>query len=240
MYILTKTKNLLLDILFPPICINCKKFLEQSEKENSICNLCFSKINIHTTLFCGKCRARLPENKKICHKDAVYLLGAATDYNEEIKNLIHVFKYQSWTRIKKPLEQIINCYLKNLWLEKPNLTNFIIIPIPLHKTRKQERGFNQAELLGEIIAEKLQLPLKINVLIKTKETKSQAELKDWEKRKENLRESFMVQQPEQIKDKNIILIDDVYTSGATINEAAKTLRDSGARKILALVIAKTK
>ena len=114
------------------------------------------------------------------------------------------------------------------------------MPIPLHKNRERERGFNQSEAIAKIIASELNLQLKKDLLVRAKETKIQAELKDWNQRKNNLAGAFQIPQPEGIKGKNIILVDDVYTSGATINEAVKTLKENGAKKIIALVIAKAR
>ena len=237
MLFLLKIKWLILDILFPPICLNCKKTLEGSEKDTGICALCLSKIIIHTTLFCPTCRARLPENKKVCHLDSSYLLAATTNYQDEVKNLIHQLKYQSWTRLEKPIRCLVETYLKNL---ASQFKNYLVVPIPLHKTRQRERGFNQAELIGKIISENLNLPLEKNILTRTKETKSQTDFKDWEQRKNNLVGAFRVIRPEAVAGKNIILVDDVYTSGATINEAIKILRLSDAKKIIAFVLAKTR
>jgi ComF family protein len=271
-----KLKDILLDILFPPICLNCEKTLLKEERDNAFCALCFSKIIVHTSLFCPICRARLPENKKICHKSAKFLLAAATNFDEPIKNLIHQFKYGYWTRLIKPIGNILAAYLENLtrfhlvrftrWnlvkvnigtseiqnindnsgtsdvqtLKKKIFQNYIVIPIPLHKNRQRERGFNQAELLGKIISEKLNLVMRRDLLVRVKETKNQAELKNWKDRKKNLEKSFAVTAPEIIRKKNIILVDDVCTSGATIEEAAKTLKESGTRKIIALVVAKAR
>lgn len=247
---LNKLKELVFDILFPPLCLICKTHLPQLEKERGICGNCFSKITIHSTLFCGVCRARLPENKKICHKKSFYLLGAATNYDEITKNIIHQFKYQYWTRLKNILEDILKIYLENLqpgpnpFSSKGGSTfggkKYIIIPIPLYKDREKERGFNQAEILGKIISQILSLPMENKILARIKETQSQAKLKNWELRKENLKGSFEIKNPEKIRNANIILVDDVYTSGATINEAAKILKENKVKKIIAIVITKTR
>lgn len=262
MLYLTKIKEVVLDILFPPVCPNCKNSLREQEKDGSFCGHCLSKIFIHNTLFCPICRARLPNNKKICHKKSSYLLGAATNYDEPVKALIRQFKYGYWTRLAKPLGNILATYLENLALnirtsevqniddnfgtsdvqilKKKLFKNYIVIPIPLHKNRLREREFNQAEILAKIIAGKLNLVMRAGALIRVKETKSQADLKDWEDRKSNLAGSFAAGAPKIVSKKNIILVDDVFTSGATINEAVKTLRLAGARKIIALVVAKTR
>lgn len=237
---LHEVKMLIFNILFPSLCISCRNTLKSEEKEGAICAACSSKIAVHNTLFCGKCRARLPENRKICHKGHLYLLGAATDYDETVKNLIHQFKYQKWTRLSLVFKNILEKYFENINSTGNAFENFAIIPMPLHKNREKERGFNQAEILAELISNFLSLPIISGAFLRVKETLPQAKIKDWQKRKDNLENSFSVAEPEKIIGKNIILIDDIFTSGATMNEAAKTLENSGAKKIIAFVLAKTR
>jgi len=131
-------------------------------------------------------------------------------------------------------------YLRNLVSAGFSLDAHTLIPLPLHPSREKERGFNQSELLAEIISKTFNLPLEKNILIRAKNTRAQAELTDWEERQANLQNAFTVANPENLKGKNIILVDDVYTSGATMSAAAETLRASGAKKIIGLVLAKTR
>ncbi|TSC96593.1 MAG: putative amidophosphoribosyltransferase [Parcubacteria group bacterium Athens0714_26] len=236
MELIAKIKDLFLDILFPPQCLNCQVTLKDHEKENAICGKCLNGIILNTTFFCPVCKARLPDNRKICHKDSNYLLAAATGYNNEtIKNLIWVFKYKKWRRLKKPLGDLLINYLENIDYD---FKDYMVIPIPLHKKRERERGFNQSKLLAEIAAEKLKINLVTNCLKRTKNTKIQAELKELNQRKQNIENCFAVENPDAIKNKNIILVDDVHTSGTTMGEATNVLRVAGAKKIIALVIAK--
>lgn len=236
LFFLIKTKEIIFDILFPPICLNCQKSLENRNK--LICEQCLSLIKINNTLFCPICRARLAENKKICHRDAPYLLAAAGNYDDPIlQNLIHYFKYKSFQNITPILGEILIKYLNSL-NPKFYILHSVIIPIPLHPGRERERGFNQAKLLAEIIASHFNLPL-IVALKRIKNNEPQAKIKGLGKRAENISGCFKIENPEMVKNKNIILIDDVFTSGATINEAIKNLKENGAKKIIALVLAKT-
>ncbi len=247
-----KTKNIILDILFPPICLNCQKYLKNKNK--FICDNCFNAIKFNNTLFCPVCRARLADGKKICHYDTLYLLAAAGNYDDVIlRNLIHYFKYKSFKNLAPVLGEIILKYFKTcrLWPASAakrgerasplagnlKLETYLIVPIPLHSRRERERGFNQAKLIAKIIACHLNL-LFVNGLERIKNNKPQANLKDNEARIKNMTNCFKIKNPELIKGKNIILVDDVFTSGATINEAVKILKENGAKKIIALVIAK--
>jgi len=131
-------------------------------------------------------------------------------------------------------------YLRNLASADFPLDSYTLVPLPLHPSREKERGFNQSELLAEIISKTFNLPLEKNILIRAKNTRAQAELTDWEERQANLQNAFTVADPENLKGKNIILVDDVYTSGATMSAAAETLHKAGAKKIIGLVLAKTR
>ena len=216
MFFLKKLKNRLLDILFPALEL-------------------LTDIKINRTLFCSTCRARLADNKKICHKSAQYLLGAATDYNDHVKKLIWRLKYRDRAGFAEPLAQLLARYLEILNLE---IEAYIVIPAPLSQKRFRERGYNQAELIAKIVAEKFNLPMETGALIRQKHTPPQAEVRGWDERKKNIAGCFGVTDPNLIKGKNIILVDDVFTSGATMSEAVHQLKDFGAKKILGLVIAK--
>ncbi|MBI5306657.1 ComF family protein [Candidatus Wolfebacteria bacterium] len=268
MFVLIKIKNIVLDILFPPICLNCQKYLNRAYRQanqprNFICNDCYSSIRLNSSLFCPVCRLRLADNKKICgHAD--YLLGAAGDYDDPIlRNLIHYFKYESFENLTPILGEIIIKYIENCKLK---IENYIVVPVPLHRVKERQRGFNQAKLLAEYIVPKIfgcqtsdEHPtfqyfgrptseyLKIvNALKRIKNTKPQAclrrqaQCKNNESRTENIKNCFKIKDStiESIKNKNILLIDDVFTSGATVNEAVKILKQNNARKIIALVMAK--
>lgn len=212
-----KVKGWVLDILFP---------IPETLPE----------IKLNQTLFCPVCRARLPNNSKICHKNSQYKLGAATDYNNElVRRLIWRLKYRNKTRNVSLLGQILIKYLQNCEIKTENYT---VVPIPLSVKRFRKRGYNQAALIAKHVAENLRLPLLESALGRVKDAPPQAEIGDWQTRKENIKGCFGIINPELIKGKNIILIDDVFTSGATMSEAAHQLKDFGAKQIIGLVIAK--
>ncbi|MEK7636062.1 MAG: ComF family protein [Patescibacteria group bacterium] len=239
-YYLIKIKNLILDILFPPICVNCRQTLN---KEKYLCKNCYKTIKLNTALFCPFCRARLAENKKICRhskKDFPfpYFLAAAGNYDDPIlRNLIHCLKYQKFEKLAPILGEILLNYLKILNFKFFNLKSAVIIPVPLHFWREKQRGFNQSKLIAEYVAKKLNIQL-VDALKRVKNNKPQTKSKNREERNKNVEEIFKVINPDLIRGKNIILVDDVYTSGATINETVKILKQNECKKIIALVIAK--
>ena len=113
----------------------------------------------------------------------------------------------------------------------------IIIPVPIHKKRKHQRGYNQTELIAREIANNTNLQLENKVLFKQKNVISQSELSKID-RKENIKNAFMIQNIEKIKNKKVIIFDDIYTTGSTVNECSKILKLVGVKNIGILTIAK--
>ena len=221
MITLLKSWEFILDIFFPPICLSCKKYLEEKEKPDLICGNCFQSIKIYKNLF---------------RPSSQLILAAATSYgNSATKELIHCLKYKGFLKAQKPLGEILIKYLENLNLD---LKNYLIIPVPLYYSRLRKRGFNQAEILAEIVSKHFGWQLETRVFKRIRETKPQIEMKDYKDREANIKNCFDVTNKNAIKNKNIILVDDVYTSGATMKEAIKILKRGGAANIIALTVAK--
>lgn len=230
-------KNTLLDILFPPLCISCNAYLGKESKRGLVCQSCLGAVPIYDSLFCPICLRRVPE-KNHCHPQAGYLLAPVTHYdNPSVKKLIFKLKYGSWLQTVEPLQELLVNYLKKLPV---NGKGFVVIPIPLHPDRELHRGFNQSNILASKVSRHLDIELIKNNLIRVKNTKSQTEFKDYKAREQNLACAFHLNRPERLRNKSIILVDDVFTSGATINEAVRTLKAAGVRKIVALILARAR
>jgi ComF family protein len=155
-------------------------------------------------------------------------------YEGVIKELIHEFKYKGKNHLAKPLSKIITDFIKEYDFPIEYLD--LIIPMPLYKTRLREREFNQAEILGRHIASEFNKDLAPDLLIRRRPTKTQAEL-PVDKRFLNVKESFSVVKGDVIKGKNMLIVDDVLTTGATSSEAARTLKDAGAKIVFVLTLA---
>lgn len=232
-----KVKNIFLNILFPLVCLSCKNDLQEDEIENRVCNKCLKSIIINSSFCCPRCNARFAENKKTCHLGSKYLLASATSYNDKvIKNIVHFLKYKKWKSLENIIKPIIEKYIESI---DYNFNDFIVVPIPLHSDRQKERGFNQAEIIGKIISTKLNLALENQIIKRNRYTEPQAKSKTSEERKNNIKNCFSIVNLEKIKNKNIILVDDIHTTGSTINEASETLKCAGVKKIIAFVLAKT-
>lgn len=226
--------NFISKILFPPQCLVCTK----STASDLLCEECFRAIPVLETMRCGTCGARLPNGKKICHADTPYRLAAATNYDiPGVRTLIHKLKFRRIRKAAEPLGDLIVRHLSYLNLD---FGNFTIVPLPLSRRREYERGFNQAEEIARHIAHKIGGEIAVNsdILKRTRNTKPQTETGTKKERLENVRLCFAVDNPILIRRKNILLLDDVTTSGATLREAAQTLKIAGAKTIIGLVAAK--
>lgn len=228
-------KRLTLDILFPPVCLACEDFLmNEAGTTRGLCRICMAGIKSRDTLLCACCGARLPENVKTCHPKAAFILGAAADYeNPVVRALIFRLKYERLRAASAPLQDLLGRYLSDLDFD---WTNFMVIPVPLHPRRKRERGFNQAELLSQHVAELLRLPHETHALKRVRYEEPQAKIRTRAERELNMTGAF--EADISIAKKNILLVDDVMTTGATLRAATEALKNAGARKIIALVVAK--
>ncbi|MBI2451190.1 MAG: ComF family protein [Parcubacteria group bacterium] len=229
------TYQFILDLLFPAACIFCGR------EGNYFCLNCAAKIPTNAPN-CFVCQKRSPEGK-ICRncsrKTKIRRFFAGYHYeNEFIKKAIRKFKYNFIKDLSEPLGNLLVNFLKNYFPKNLEPEKFLIIPVPLSKQRYSWRGFNQSELLAKIIAHNFRLPLETEVLIRFKNTIPQAEIKNIEERKENIKNAFVVKKPEIIKNKIVILVDDISTIGATLEECAIILKAAGAKQIWAIVVAR--
>lgn len=223
-------KEKILDILFPPLCVHCKASLASQKKY--LCEQCWSTINLNSSLFCPRCMNRLPTPSAKCH-ESPYLLAPATFFTDPLPALIHTFKYKKIERIQVTLSAILIAYLTRSEID---LTDITLVPIPLHPERERKRGFNQATLLAHTVANYFALSLE-EYLVRVKKTEAQATLSA-HKRPKNIAGAFALKPNSTIKNKRILLVDDVTTSGATLYEAAHVLKQNGARSVIGLTVAK--
>ncbi|MDD5145524.1 MAG: phosphoribosyltransferase family protein [Candidatus Pacebacteria bacterium] len=200
-----------------------------------------STLDILNSSFClCKNPQRLPQAGKCYRCQAKKLNGlyfAISYKNNLVKNLIHQFKYDPYVKeLSVSLSSLIITHL--LTIQKSfDRDNSVLIPVPVTKKRKKLRGFNPSEEIAKELAKNLNLPLLADCLIKIKETRPQMELSA-EERMENIKGVFAVENAEKIKDKKILLVDDVYTTGSTMEECAGALKGSGAFEVWGVVVAR--
>lgn len=242
MNMLRRLMDGLADCLFPRICLACKDKLGESSVHNLICSQCWSKVKINLPPFCHSCGRHLEKGnltKNICprclrtklHFDRAF---CPCVYTGVIKELIHLFKYNGKDHLGPALSGLMIDFIKEYNLPMDYLD--LIIPIPLHKERFREREFNQAQILSNNISKEFNKEMANDCLMRMRHTKTQTEL-DLGQRMANVKGAFSLTKKTAIKGKNILLIDDVLTSGATSSEAAYALKDAGAAIVFVLTLA---
>lgn len=230
------------DIIYPKICLGCKNKLPLSSIDNVLCLDCWGSIEKNKPPFCHCCGRHLKKtnfSKGLCPdciKNKCYFDRAFSPcvYRGLIKDLIHEFKYRQKAFLGRTLSRLLIEFIKEYNLPIDYID--YIIPIPLHKSRLREREFNQAEILSNAVAQEFNKEILNDVLIRSRLTKTQTELESVQ-RFENLRGSFSIVNNCALKRKNVLLIDDVITTGATCSEAALALKNSQVNIVFALSLA---
>jgi len=214
-----KWRSALADLVFPRTCFFCK-----SPK----------------TLLCPDCESLCevaPAHSRHSGKYIADCYAAASYDNRFIERLIASFKYEPFSKeLAKPLARLIGQHFE-LLDSAPDFKEFIIAAVPLSKKRLRWRGYNQAQELAKILAEILDIPLDPSCLARLKETACQVGL-GAKNRQANVAGAFGCPIPSQVLGKKILLVDDVITTGATVEECAKTLIKNGAKEVIALAIAR--
>lgn len=208
------------------------------------CTTCWDTITPLRLARCSQCDRPLPSPVTLtyspahrCHhcrvRPPAYVKAwTLYPYLPPLQDAICLFKYRGKVSLAKPLGRLM---IESL---PASLHADLVIPVPLHPTRLREREFNQSLLLADQVAAHLHLPLSFTNLVRTVPSEPQSTLSRKERIK-NLRQAFAVRQPQSIAQKRILLIDDVFTTGTTVNECAKVLRNAGAESVFVLTLART-
>ena len=240
-------KEGLLNFVFPLDCKICEKPIRES-RGYSICEDWFKTIELIEHPYCIKCGKPLLTNDFFEQNREILCLDCKRKkysfefsrsigiYHKTLKKCIHLFKYYGEKKLAKPLGKLMVDYLlkNNEFENKFDL----IIPVPLHKNDLKKRGFNQSVLISKVIGDYFSVPVGESVLTKKTETSFQVNLSKKEREK-NILKAFSVEKSEEIKGKNILILDDVFTTGATVEECAKELIKSQANNIFVLTLART-
>ena len=215
----------LLEFIFPKRCIICGKILELNtiEKQEFACNNCKKKLEYIS---------REMSVRKVVNKYYDYFYFSYK-YEGTIRDLLLNYKFSNKRFLYDFLSYKISNELKLFTLEKIDL----IIYVPISYKRFLERGFNQSFLIAKRVSKSLNVPLFRFILIKTKHNQTQSLLSKKE-RIINTQNVYKVLFKDFIKSKNILLVDDIYTTGATCNECAKVLKKAGANRIIVATVAK--
>ncbi len=224
-------KRGLLDLLFPPRCASCR------EMGSLLCAKCRDEFELIEPPLCPHCGRPRPNGRlcPLCQRDPLRISGvrAVAYFDGTLREAIHGFKYSNLQDLAIPLGQLMSDY----W-EKSPLPAEVIVPVPLHPDRLRERGYNQATLLAKELGKSIGLPVSESGLVRVRATRPQVELGAQE-RKENVHDAFRCSNAE-LKGKRVLLIDDVCTTGATLEACSIALRQVGARSVWAFTLARAR
>lgn len=237
-----------LDAIYPPRCRFCKAYLEEGDAA-CFCAACRRRIRLIGSPLCttcgrpfagagredhrcGECLVRRPFFAR-ARAWACYSRDA--EEPDPLREVIQRFKYGRRVSLGKPLGRLMAAGCRGLF---PEGSLDGLIPVPLHPKRLRWRGFNQALVLAREVSRRWELPLHPFALARLKETLPQTELGE-EERKRNVRGAFAVASREAVAGKRLLVVDDVYTSGATVNECARALLRGGAKEVSVLTLART-
>ncbi len=229
------------DLLFPPLCHSCRELIPDNRKVR-LCDSCLESTVSLISPLCICCGRQFPD-----FSGADHLCGAcitepppftiargALQFAGTTRELIHKFKYSGKVMLRNPLALLTASCLDAVAID---FSADLIVPVPLHKKRLRQRGFNQAVLLGEILSKSWGVALQRNNLQRSRWTEPQVNLSA-SARAENVKGAFTLTAPEEIAGKRILLVDDVYTTGSTVKECAKVLKKGGASAVAIITVAR--
>jgi competence protein ComFC len=205
------TSSFIVDLIFPPRCAGCGRVGEVW------CERCVSVVNT------------VPPLLNLPHPPTLHSAAATGKHIGKLQDAIHALKYENARSIARPLAERMAHVLEHLqWAFD------VIVPVPVGDARLRERGYNQAGLIAEALAQEVGVAVQPSLLKRTRETRSQVGLTA-EERRQNVSDAFAAH-PTLLVQKSILLIDDVYTTGATLGACAEALRAVGAREVFALTV----
>ena len=234
----------LIDIIYPPRCHICMDFLDDHPVERGdICDTCFAGFKSLSHPYCSICgepfKSKVEEDhlcERCLRKRPFYdELRAPYLYEETLRDAIQLIKYSGRSNILKPLGLLLGAFAKN---RIDDTKNMIMMPVPLHRKKLRQRGFNQSAMIVKSASPILETETDFFTLIRTRYTNSQTGLNPEERRK-NVRGAFEVSPRTDLEGKSVILVDDVATTGSTLNECARVLKKAGCERVLGLVLART-
>lgn len=227
----------LLDIIFPKYCVNCRKLGDY------LCANCFTFLSFDVEKICAVCNRSSFDGATHPRCRGKYIIDgvfSSISYKGVAKKLIVKFKYDPHlSDLKTVLSDLFyEGIIQKEEFNKVLDSNSILVPIPLYPSRERKRGYNHAHILAKELSKKLELPV-VNALKRIRNTKPQADLKR-EERLGNLKDAFEldIKYMNEIKNRQIFLVDDVFTTGSTLFEAGRVLKKSGAKSVWGLTLAR--
>jgi len=232
-----------LDLIYPRQCPGCKEKPDREKRHwcwdcfqqiemfplHGGCDLCGQRVegNVTHSFVCGPCQSDRPYFDRA---------RAAADFSGSLREQILAFKYNGALWMQQDLCDILEGAVNAFF--QPTVVD-VVLPVPLHYLRQRERAYNQSALLAEEIARRIDRRCDTQSLVRVRETSTQTKL-DKAHRRANVASAFQVKRPEWVAQRCVLLIDDVMTTGATLDECARVLKKAGARTVWAATIARRK
>ena len=221
------------DAFLPPRCPGCG----DPGDDARFCELCVGKIRLRTSPMCLKCGARIPPAtmRRECHLSSFALFVAGEYASPPLQRAIWHLKFRNARRAAEALGNMLADFLE------PYLENgkCCFVPVPLGIARERARGYNQAALIARVLGKKLNMPVLENILLRERETLPQHESRSASERRANVANGFILRKEAIIPHSQLILVDDVVTTGATLEAAGRALRSAGARGVWCAAVART-
>ncbi len=231
----------LLYVLLPNTCAACHRDLPWQSKE-PLCAACTQAVQPVGTMYCLRCGKPLPDGGAHCYQCRgskarhfkCKIIRSAVIFGPQVRGVIHAFKYTDQPYLAAYLAEWMN----NQWKEYVDLAETeLMLPVPLHRSKYRQRGYNQSELLARKLANLRGLPLDTTSLVRTRNTPSQTQF-GRTGRLANMSGAFTCVNPAAVKGKIVLLVDDVATTGATLEGCAEALKAAGAKKVMAYTLAR--
>jgi ComF family protein len=227
-----------LDVLFPRTCAACRGDLPRGDGRR-VCRPCWDAVPVWTGLACDVCGLPLPDGGEHCHacrrrRRAFDSCRSAGLFDGSLRACLLGLKYHGRDDLAAPLAGL----LLRTYRDSPSLGPVdAALPVPMGFWRRHARGYNQAEELAAPFCRAAGLPLLRGALVRRRTTRSQTAL-DREQRWENVRGAFRVARPQDVRGRRLLLIDDVCTTGATLEACAEALKEAGAKRVYGLTVAR--
>jgi len=251
--LLREAAGSLLSIVFPSACSLCQEELSEFSS-TGVCRACWDSLEPWQGPVCSGCGLPLPSDQLLesaewqcadCRTQETAFDRARNFglYRENLRAILLQLKFHHRERLGTRLGELLVPVCRSM-VDPSDTSEVLVVPVPLHSTRQRERGYNQAELLARGLVgayarsrQPCALRIEHRALRKTRPTPPQTGL-SWAERRDNVRGAFTVVSPERVRDRVVILVDDVMTTGATLSACASALKQAGVRQVLGLTLAR--
>jgi len=214
-------QDLFRDLVFPPFCLHCNSLITSPSSVQNFCSFCIQSLRPPPPAYVDR---HILQRLSPSYLDVLFV---GFQFNEVIQTMIHQLKYQ-----QKPTLgiQLTKLALQETKFDIPGESPLVVLPIPLHPSRLKDRGYNQSQRIAMGISEALQLDIHNHIIRRTRNTQTQTHLNRQE-RIRNVSNAFEIEDTTPVIGTHFVVVDDVVTTGATINEVARTLKEHGAEKV---------